>query len=89
MLMSVQSSIEDTNNAILKVLSRHQLSDNEKEEINRIVTRLLVKTVKKTTHNQVETAVNCCGPEKDLAHQLAEEMHRRKNLLISNLMALR
>jgi hypothetical protein len=50
---------------------------------------LLVKTVKKTTHNQVETAINCCGPEKDLAHQLAEEMHRKKNLLISNLMAMR
>ncbi|HEY5740824.1 MAG TPA: hypothetical protein VIW27_13935 [Gammaproteobacteria bacterium] len=87
--MSVEESVEIATEAIMKSLSRHELSDAEKEEISRIVGRLLVKTVKKTTRNQVETAINCCGPEKDLAHQLAEEMHRRKNLLISNLMALR
>ena len=87
--MSVQSSIEDTTNALMNALSRHQLSDAEREEVNRIVSKLLVKTVKRTTHNQVDTAVNCCGPEKDLAHQLAEEMHRKKNLLISNLKAMR
>jgi hypothetical protein len=87
--MSVQDSIEIATNAIMKTLSNHQLSDAEREEVSRIVGRLLVKTVKKTTHNQVETAINCCGPEKDLAHQLSEEMHRKKNLLISNLMALR
>ena len=87
--MSVQESVDITTNAIVSALSSHDLSDAEKEEIGRIVSRVLVKTVKKTTHNQVETARNCCGPEMDLAHQLAEEMHRKKNLLISNLMALR
>jgi hypothetical protein len=87
--MSVQESIEITTEAIRKALSEHELTDAEKEEISAIVSKLLVKTVKKTTHNQVETAVNCCGPEKDLAHQLSEEMHRKKNLLISNLMSMR
>ena len=87
--MSVQSSIEDTTTALMKALSSHQLSDEEREEVSRIVSKLLVKTVKKTTHNQVETALNCCGPEKDLSQQLSEEMHRKKNLLISNLKALR
>lgn len=87
--MSVQSSIEDTTEAIVSALSNHQLSDAEKEEVARIVSKLLVKTVKRTTHNQVETALGCCGPERDLAHQLSEEMHRKKNLLISNLKALR
>jgi len=87
--MSVQSSIEIANAAIMNALSQHQLSDAERDEVDRIVSKLLVKTVKKTTHNQVETAVNCCGPEKDLAHQLSDEMHRKKNLLISNLKALR
>ena len=87
--MSVEESVKIATDAIAKALVKHDLSDAEREEVSRIVGKLLVKTVKKTTHNQVETAVNCCGPEKDLAHQLAEEMHRRKNLLISNLMALR
>ncbi|MCP4765394.1 MAG: hypothetical protein GY875_03910 [Gammaproteobacteria bacterium] len=87
--MSVKESIEIATEAIMKSLSKHKLSDTEREEVNRIVGKLLVKTVKKTTHNQVETALNCCGPEKDLAHQLSEEMHRKKNLLISNLKAMR
>jgi len=87
--MSVKESIEITTEAIMKSLSKHELSDAEREEVSRIVSKLLVKTVKKTTHNQVATALNCCGTEKDLAHQLSEEMHRKKNLLISNLKALR
>ena len=87
--MSVQETIEKATESIMEALVKHQLSDAEREEVSRIVGKALVKTVKKTTHNQVETARNCCGPEKDLAHQLAEEMHRKKNLLISNLMALR
>ena len=87
--MSVQESVDIATEAIMESLSGHELSDAEKEQISRIIGKALVKTVKKTTHNQVETAVNCCGPEQDLAHQLAEEMHRKKNLLISNLMALR
>jgi len=87
--MSVESSIKIAADAIGAALSQHQLSDAEREAVERIVGRLLIKTVKKTTHNQVETAVNCCGPEQDLAHQLSEEMHRKKNLLISNLKAMR
>jgi hypothetical protein len=87
--MSVQESVEIATEAVVKALSKHELSDAEREEVNRIVSKLLIKTVKKTTHNQVATAVNCCGPEQDLAHQLSEEMHRKKNLLISNLMSLR
>ncbi len=87
--MSVQSSIDDTTAAILAALPNHDLSDAEKEQITEIVGQLLVKTVEKTTKNHVETAVNCCGPEIDLAHQLREEINRKKELLISNLKALR
>ncbi len=87
--MSVQSSIEDTTESIISALANHDLSDSEKEEVKNIVTRLLVKTVRKTTKNQVMTAAQCCGLELDLAHQIEEEMHRKRDLLISNLKALR
>ena len=87
--MSVESSIEDTTESIMSALSDHNLSDADKEEISKIVGQLLVKTVEKTTKNQVEAAANCCGPELDLAHQIRDEMNRKKELLISNLKALR
>ena len=87
--MSVESSIEDTTESIMSALSSHDLSDAEREEITKIVSQLLVKTVEKTTKNQVMTAAQCCGLELDLAHQIEEEMHRKRDLLISNLKAMR
>jgi hypothetical protein len=87
--MSVQSSIDNTTESIVSALSTHELSDVEREEITRIVSQLLVTTVEKTTKNDLKTALNCCGPEADLAHQIREEMNRKKELLISNLRALR
>jgi len=87
--MSVESSIEDTTESIIAALGTHELSDAEREQINQIVSQLLVKTVEKTTKNHLKTAVNCCGSEVDLAHQIREEVNRKKELLISNLKALR
>jgi hypothetical protein len=87
--MSVESSIDDTATSIVSALSSHDLSDDEKDQITKLVGRLLVKTVEKTTKNQTQAAVNCCGSEVDLAHQIREEMNRKKDVLISNLKALR
>ena len=87
--MSVESSISDTADSIVQALSSHDLSAQEKEEITKLVSALLVKTVEKTTDNHIQATVNCCGPEVDLAHQIREEINRKKDLLISNLQALR
>jgi len=87
--MSVESSIDDTAASIVSALSSHDLSDQEKEKIAKLVGELLVKTVEKTTDNHLKTTVNCCGPEVDLAHQIREEINRNKDVLISNLKALR
>jgi len=87
--MSVESSIDDTATSIVSALSSHDLSDEEKEQITKLVGQLLVKTVEKTTKNHLKAAANCCGPEVDLAHQIREEMNRKKDVLISNLKALR
>ena len=87
--MSVESSISDTSASIVAALSDHDLSAEDKEKITRLVGQLLVKTVEKTTKNHLEAAVNCCGPEADLAHQIRSEVNRKKDLLISNLKALR
>jgi hypothetical protein len=87
--MSVESSIDDTAASIVSALSSHDLSDEEKEKITNLVGQLLVKTVEKTTDNHLKAAANCCGSEIDLAHQIRAEMNRKKELLISNLKALR
>ena len=87
--MSVESSISDTSASIVEALANHDLSAAEKDQIAVLVSQLLVKTVEKTTKNHVETSANCCGPEIDLAHQIREEVNRKKDMLIANLTALR
>ncbi|MFT5097897.1 MAG: hypothetical protein ACI9HY_000003 [Planctomycetaceae bacterium] len=87
--MSVESSISDTTESIVTALGNHDLSAAEQQKISELVSLLLVKTVEKTTDNHLKTTVNCCGPEVDLAHQIREEMNRKKELLVSNLKALR
>jgi dsRNA-specific ribonuclease len=87
--MSVESSISDTTEAIVAALARHELTDEERKEIEKHVSRLLLKTVEKTTENHLATTANCCGPELDLAHQIRAEINRQKEILINNLKALR
>jgi len=87
--MSVKSSIDDTTESIISALSSHNLSDAERQKITEIVGQLLVKTVKKTTKDHLKTATHCCGPERDLAHQIQEEMISKRDMLISNLKAMR
>jgi len=44
----------------------------------------------KRTHREMkETAVVCCGAEADLAHKIQEQMDRKRDMLITNLMAMR
>ena len=87
--MSVESSIEETTEAIISALGRHDLSDEEKDQIGRQVSRLLLKTVEKTTENHIRAAASCCEHELDLAHKIQAEINRKKDALISNLKALR
>jgi len=87
--MSVESSISDTTEAIVAALDKHDLSTAEKELISKHVSKLLMKTIQKTTAKHLETAANCCGSELDLAHQIRDQINRQTELLISNLKALR
>ena len=87
--MSVESSISDTTAAIVAALDKHDLTPEEREEIGKHVSALLLKTVEKTTKNHIEAAASCCEHELDLAHKIQAEINRKKEALISNLKAMR
>ena len=41
-------------------------------------------------HSHLKEAVRmCCGPEADLAHKIQNEMDKKRDVLIANLMAMR
>jgi hypothetical protein len=87
--MSVESSINETTDNILTALTSHEVTDAEKEMIAVIVGKLLIKTVEKSTTSHLRKVDDCCGIEIDLAHQIREQINREKDVLISNLTALR
>jgi len=87
--MTAESSIRDATDAIVAALAKHDLTDEEKQKISQQISRALQQTVEETTATHLETTANCCGPELDLAHQIRAEINRQKEVLISNLKALR
>lgn len=42
------------------------------------------------THKEYrEAVIACCGPEADLAHKIQEQMNKKRDVLIANLMSMR
>jgi predicted amino acid dehydrogenase len=62
---------------------------DEREAIVDIVRRAMLDSSSRTTREMKETAVACCGAEADLAHKIQENMDKRRDLLVTNLMAMR
>lgn len=87
--MALSATAKKAVQKIDQALANYDLSDQEKAEILKIIGKSLVTTVEETTECNCEAVVICCGPEADIAHKIEEEVERKKNALISNLMALR
>jgi len=61
----------------------------ERDEILKIVRQAILDASKRTQNACKEAAVICCGPEADLAHKIQEEMDRKRDMLVANLMSMR
>ena len=61
----------------------------ERDVILEIVRQAMLDASKRTHREMKETAVVCCGAEADLAHKIQEQMDRKRDMLITNLMAMR
>ena len=87
--MSTAHTPGKTTQSIISALSRHDLSDDDKQKINEIISASLVNVVETTTDDHLSTAMRCCGPEADLAHQIRHEVNLKKKALIANLLGPR
>jgi hypothetical protein len=87
--MALEKTARKAATRIDEALGNYDLSEDEKDAILKIIEKSMIRTVEETTDTHREAMVICCGPEADLAHKIQEEVERKKDLLISNLMALR
>jgi hypothetical protein len=61
----------------------------ERQAILKIVQQAMLDASNRMHREMKETAVICCGPEADLAHKIQEQMDKKRDMLIANLMAMR
>lgn len=65
------------------------LPPEERDAIMKIVQQALLDTSTRTHKECKDVAVVCCGPEADLAHKIQEQMDKKRDMLIANLMSMR
>ena len=87
--MALSKTAQKAARKIEKALSDYPLSSDDKAQILKIIEKSIIQTVEETTESHREATVFCCGPEADLAHKIDEEVQRKVQALIANLMALR
>ncbi|MEM7321050.1 MAG: hypothetical protein AAF408_18755, partial [Pseudomonadota bacterium] len=86
-----EMNLENLANRVTKELevALSDLPQEEREAITEIVYQAMHDSATRTHRELKETAVICCGPEADLAHKIQEQMDRKRDLLITNLSAMR
>lgn len=87
--MALEKTATRAAQEIDEALAGYDLSEQQKQEILKIIEQSIIKTVEQTTESHREATLSCCGPEADLAHKIADEVERKTQALIANLMALR
>ena len=65
------------------------LPAEERDAILKIVQQAMLDASSRTHRELKDTAVVCCGPEADLAHKIQNEMDKKRDMLIANLMSMR
>ena len=67
----------------------NDLPEDEKQAILKIVQQAMLDASHRTHREMKETAVVCCGHEADLAHKIQEQMDKKRDMLVANLMSMR
>ena len=65
------------------------MPEGERDAILKIVQQAMLDASSRTHREMKDTAVICCGPEADLAHKIREQMDKKREMLIANLMSMR
>jgi hypothetical protein len=84
-------NLEKLVNRVTKELSAglSDLAKPERDAILDIVRQAMLDSATRTHREMKETVVICCGSEADLAHKIQEQMDKKRDILITNLTAMR
>ena len=61
------------------------LTDEQKAKLTTIVDRALADAIKISGQRSSDVATACCGPERDLAHKISDQIKREQDVLFAKL----
>ena len=64
-------------------------SEVQAKRVAKIIENAMIDSYRDCTELCVDAAVECCEPDKDMAHKIADEIRRANTALIANLSSLR
>jgi hypothetical protein len=85
--MNLENLVSRVTSELRTALS--DIPEAERSTILGIVKQAMLDSATRTHRDMKETAVICCGPEADLAHKIKEQMDKKRDMLVANLVAMR
>ena len=64
-------------------------TDEQSREIPDAIEKAIIEAVLEEAGRCAEVAKACCSADRDMAHKIAEEIHRSHEVLIANLSSMR
>ena len=64
-------------------------SPDQTEQIAKIIEQAMIQAYRDSAESCAKVAQQCCSPDLDLAHKIAEEIKRSNIALIANLSSMR
>ena len=86
--MSISERANGATNAILAVLQATP-AEAERRQIVKIIEQALVNTTLAANESCTHAVMECCSPDLDTAHKVADEIRRRQAAVLANLSSLR
>ena len=86
--MNITERVHSATEAIFAVLQTAP-SDGQRREVARIVQQAVINSMLEEAERSSNVAMTCCSADLDLAHKIADGIHRDYEVLIANLSSLR
>jgi hypothetical protein len=83
--MSLEKIADTTIKKLVREMKNLDFTDEQLAELRSAIEGALTDAVDVSAVQFREATMFCCGPERDLAHQINEEVDRRTQVLIANL----
>ncbi len=86
--MNIRDRAESTAKSVCEILPA-KVSADLRKQVADLIERALADATLADSEECAKVAMVCCSADRDLAHKIADEIHRKNLALIANLSSMR